>query len=119
MYSEINVNNDVSQYEICNDFKETTENYENKSNNNGNIFNNSQIRITKKTEENEEYLVAAQNTEEQSHYLTKKNTKIFDKIPTNGINLIVNRNINSKDFNNLNGGNLQSIKNYKFLLFYI
>jgi hypothetical protein len=96
MYSENNVNNDISQYDVCYDYRETSENNNGKTNKisfGGNV----QAKLFKnKTEENEEYLDASQNPEEQSNYVKKLSLNYVQRISSNGINSIFNAKIDLK-----------------------
>lgn len=95
LYSENNLNhNDIShsQYDICNDYRETFENNDIKTNKIS-FIGAAQAKQIKnnKTEENEEYLVAAQNTEEQNNYFFKKlSSNNILEYPSNKINSIFN-----------------------------
>lgn len=96
MHSENNLNNDNSQYDVCNDYRETYDNNQIIANK-IKINVNTQLNIIKnKTEESEEYLDAAQNTDEQSNYNRKISSNNVDKFSPFGITSIFNDKNNLK-----------------------
>lgn len=105
IYSENNVNNDNSQYDVCYDYGETLENKNGKYNKisfGGNV----QAKLFKnKTEENQEYLDAGQNAEEQSKYVKELSFNNVQRISSNGINSIFDASFDLKAMKSHSKGN--------------
>jgi len=126
--TENNVNkNDHSQYDVCFDQRETFENNIDNKTDKISFIEALQAKIFKnKTEENEEYIVAAQNREEQVNYKYKNSTNKINMVQSDKINSIFNENNELKVMKNNSRGNLFSkclkffsLLNNLFKLFYL
>ena len=101
MQSDNNIN-DTSNYDICNDYKETNENLV--LINNVNTTPKAQTVFIKiKGEDNEEYLVAAQNTEELKNLVFKNSYKNNENVTPNEVKQTYKKN-SGLNFNQQNGG---------------
>jgi len=107
--TENNIINDISEYDACNESKEIFENNDLKLNNN-NLKKERRILKTK-SEDDEEYSVAAQLTEENKNYISEKNcSNQYEYFSSNKLNFVMTKDNLPTNYNNINQSNISFFK---------